>query len=107
MSVGETHSLRETESDVSFVGFALHECTIETDFASARYIRAVHRTALELAIQNRFGCEIGGFWLLPDQIAQLRRLPDFYPPNEAPQVARAVEAFLRSQLQSSHFDGWG
>ena len=93
----------DQESDVSFVGFALSECTVETDCDSARYVRAVHRTALELAVQYRFGIEVGGFWMLPEQIDQLRKLPDCYPPNEAPHVTRAVDAFLRSQLQSHYF----
>lgn len=95
--------LRDQESDVSFVGFALSECTVETDRDSARYVRAVHRTALELAVQYRFGIEVGGFWMLPEQIDQLRKLPDCYPPNEAPHVARAVETFLGAQLKSSLF----
>lgn len=100
MSNPNDANLKNMESDVSFAGFALNECTVDTDRDSARYIRAVHRTALELAIHNRFGFEVGGFWLLPEQIDQLRRLPDFYPPNEAPHVMRAVEAFLRAQLKS-------
>ena len=100
---GDEGALKDKESDVSFVGFALGECTIETDRDSARYVRAVHRTALELAVQYRFGIEIGGFWMLPEQIDLLRKLPDCYPPNEAPHVARAVDAFLRSQLQSHYF----
>ncbi|HLN96950.1 MAG TPA: hypothetical protein VK208_00550, partial [Pyrinomonadaceae bacterium] len=65
---------------------------------AAKYLRAVHRTALELAIHNRFGIEIGGFWLMPEQLAQLRKLPECYPQPEAPFVERAVEAYLAAQL---------
>jgi hypothetical protein len=85
-------------SDLEFLGFALAECTVEIDQASARYLRAVHRTALELAVQNQFGADIGGFWLLPAQIAQLRKLPEYYPPAEAPLVRAAIEAYLAAQL---------
>ncbi|HLN98234.1 MAG TPA: hypothetical protein VK208_07205, partial [Pyrinomonadaceae bacterium] len=67
------------ESDVSFLGFALSDCVVELDKQAAKYLRAVHRTALELAIHNRFGIEIGGFWLMPEQLAQLRKLPECYP----------------------------
>ena len=88
-------------SDLCLVGFALGECVVETDRDAARYLRAVHRTALELAVPFRFGLEVGGFWLLQEQIDQLRQLPKFYPSNEAPHVVRAVEAFLRAQLKSS------
>lgn len=87
------------ESDVAFLGFALSDCTIELDPQSAKYLRPVNRTALELATHNRFGSEIGGFWLMHDQIAKLRNLPGYYPSNEAPFVARAVEAYLRAQLR--------
>ena len=57
---------RETKaaSPTELVGFALGECVVDLDTQSAKYLRAVHRTALELAIQNQFGAEIGGFWLL-------------------------------------------
>ncbi len=90
--------LTSIESDVAFIGFALSDCTVELDTKSAKYLRPVNRTALELAIHNRFGSEIGGFWLMHDQIAKLRNLPAYYPAKEAPFVARAVEAFLRAQL---------
>jgi hypothetical protein len=90
--------LTTIESDVAFLGFALSDCTVELDPQSARYLRPVNRTALELATHNRFGSEIGGFWLMRDQIAKLRNLPAHYPSKEAPFVARAVEAFLRAQL---------
>ncbi|CAN5814939.1 MAG: hypothetical protein H0T77_08690 [Pyrinomonadaceae bacterium] len=90
--------LTRVESDVAFLGFALSDCTVELDPQSARYLRPVNRTALELATYNRFGSEIGGFWLMHDQIAKLRNLPEHYPSKEAPFVASAVEAYLRAQL---------
>lgn len=86
------------ELDLAFIGFALSDCTVELDPQSARYLRPVNRTALELATHNQFGSEIGGFWLMNDQIAKLRNLPAHYPSNEAQFVARAVEAFLCAQL---------
>ena len=100
MSNPDTRSidLSRVESDVAFLGFALSDCTVELDSKSAKYLRPVNRTALELAIHNRFGSEIGGFWLMQDQIAQLRNLPAYYPSKEAPLVAQAVEAYLRAQL---------
>ena len=88
-----------TDSDVVFIGFSLSDCVVRADPEAAKYLRPVNRTALELAIHNRFGAEIGGFWLMTDQIAQLRRLPEYYSPKEAPFVARAVEAYLSAQLQ--------
>jgi hypothetical protein len=88
-----------TDSDVTFFGFSLSDCVVHADRETAKYLRPVNRTALELAIHNRFGAEIGGFWLMADQIAQLRRLPEYYSPKEAPFVARAVEAYLSAQLQ--------
>jgi hypothetical protein len=91
--------LPRIESDVAFLGFALSDCTVELDPQSAKYLRPVNRTALELATHNRFGSEIGGFWLMHDQIAQLRNLPAYYRSNEAPFVARAVEAYLQAQLR--------
>jgi hypothetical protein len=91
--------LTRVESDVAFLGFALSDCTVELDTQSAKYLRPVNRTALELATHNQFGSEIGGFWLMRDQITKLRNLPAYYPSTEAPFVARAVEAFLRAQLR--------
>ncbi len=88
-----------SSSEVVFLGFSLSDCVVKADPEAAPYLRPVNRTALELAIYNRFGEEIGGFWLMEDQIAQLRRLPEYYAPQEAPFVARAVEAYLRAQLQ--------
>lgn len=87
------------ESDLCFVAFALSDCTVETDPRAAKYLRAVHRTALELAVPNYFGASVGGFWLLKEQIARLRALPDHYPANEAVAAARAVNAYLQAQLQ--------
>ena len=84
-------------SEVDLLGFALCDCVVETDQESANYLRAVHRTALELATPNRFGSEIGGFWLMRDQLTQLRKLSACYPPEEAPRVARAVEAYIDAQ----------
>jgi hypothetical protein len=89
-------------SSVFFVGFALSECVVQLDWQSAKYLRAVHRTALELAVHNRFGVEIGGFWLLADEIEQLRNLSEHYPPNQAAAVARTVEAYLKAQLQDMY-----
>ncbi|MFL6546758.1 MAG: hypothetical protein ACJ8LM_16470 [Candidatus Udaeobacter sp.] len=86
-------------SEVSFVGFELAECVIHLEPTAAKYLRAVHRTALELAIPNRFGIEAGGFWLTNDQIAELRKLPDHYPPSEAPIVAETIETYLEAQLR--------
>jgi hypothetical protein len=83
---------------VELIGFVLGDCVVDIDEASAKYLRAVHRTALELAVQNQFGAEIGGFWLMAEQVAQLRRLPEYYPANESQLVARAVDAYLRAQL---------
>jgi hypothetical protein len=96
----EDSDLADVESEVTFLGFALSECTVQVDSEAAKYLRVVHRTALELATQNRFGIEIGGFWLTTEQIAQLRSLSEYYPLNEAPLVARAIEAYLDGQLST-------
>lgn len=98
MADPEESELAGMESEVVFLGFALDECIVHVDSQSAKYLRVVHRTALELATQNRFGIEIGGFWLTTEQIAQLRSLSEYYPLNEAPLVARAIEAYLDGQL---------
>lgn len=92
--------LSSSESEVSFLGFALGDCVVEIDKQAAKYLRAVHRTALELAIPNRFGVEVGGFWLMPEQIAQLRKLPECYSQLEAPFVECAIDAYLRAQLSA-------
>ena len=86
-------------SEVEFLGFALGDCTVDLDQISAKYLRVVHGTALELAIHNQFGAEFGGFWLLSPQITQLRRLPEYYSPEEAPRVAFAIEAYLAAQIR--------
>ncbi|HVQ39622.1 MAG TPA: hypothetical protein VMS31_18935 [Pyrinomonadaceae bacterium] len=84
-------------SDVTLCAFALADCVVQVDAQIAKYLRAVHRTALELAVPNLFGLEIGGYWLTSAQIIQLRKLPDFYPSNEAGLAKRAVEAYLLAQ----------
>jgi hypothetical protein len=84
---------------MEFLGFAISDCTVQLSESSARYLRAVHRTALELAVQNQFGAEVGGFWLLQAQIEQLRRLPECYSTQEAPLVQLAIEAYLEAQLE--------
>ena len=91
--------LSASESEVEFVGFALNDCTVELDASDAKYLRLVHGTALELASHNQFGADIGGFWLLATQIDQLRRLPQYYPPNEARLVEFAIEAYLAAQIR--------
>ena len=87
------------EPEVSLIGFALTDCVVKLDPVSAKYLRAVHRTALELAVPNHFGVEAGGFWLTNDQVEQLRQLSEYYPPAEADAVAHTVEAYLKAQLQ--------
>ncbi|HEY0367505.1 MAG TPA: hypothetical protein VGC73_13630 [Pyrinomonadaceae bacterium] len=90
-------------SEVEFVGFALGDCSLDLDPASAKYLRVVHGTALELAVHNQFGAEFGGFWLLSPEITQLRRLPEYYSPEEAPQVEFAIEAYLAAQIRDFKF----
>lgn len=89
--------LQTRVTDVKLCAFALTDCTVHIESHSAKYLRAVHRTALELAIPNLFGSEIGGFWLKADQIDQLRKLPDCYPTNETDLVRHAVETYLLAQ----------
>jgi hypothetical protein len=91
---------RNAKLETEFSGFALTECLIQTDPQTEKYLRRVIRTAFELAVYNRFGAEIGGFWLMTEQIEQLRRLPEYYSPKEASLVARAVEAYLQAQLEN-------
>jgi hypothetical protein len=93
----EKFLLQNHVSNVKLCAFALTDCVVEIESHLARYLRAVHRTALELAVPNLFGPEIGGFWLKPDQIAQLQNLPDCYPANEVNFVRRAVEVYLLAQ----------
>lgn len=84
--------------ELELIAFSLSDCVVDVEEESAKYLRAVHRTALELAVHNRFGADVGGFWLMSDQIGQLRKLPEYYAANEAPLVARVVEAYLRAQV---------
>jgi hypothetical protein len=90
-------------SEVEFLGFALGDCTLDLEPGSAKYLRVVHGTALELAVHNQFGAEFGGFWLLSPQITQLRRLPEYYSPDEAPLVEFAIEAYLAAQIREFKF----
>jgi hypothetical protein len=92
----------DRNSEVELIGFAIGECTVKVHEAAAKYLGTVHRTALELSIQNRFGTNIGGFWLLDTEIEQLRKLPLYYPTHEAPLVQLAVEAYLAGQLADFH-----
>ena len=85
-------------TNVKLCAFALTDCIVQVETQSAKYLRAVHRTALELAVPNLYGSELGGFWLRSDQIDQLRTLPDCYPANEVEFVRRAVEVYLQAQL---------
>ncbi|HSE33330.1 MAG TPA: hypothetical protein VLA93_17290 [Pyrinomonadaceae bacterium] len=87
-----------SKKEVELVGFALGNCLVEISPTLEKYLRIVHRTALELAVQNQFGVEVGGFWLMRDQIAQLRRLPEYYSGEAAANVRLAVEAYLLAQL---------
>ena len=95
----EVFDLKGNAADVTLCAFALTDCIIEIESHSAKYLRAVHRTALELAVPNLFGSELGGFWLKPDQIDQLRQLPDCYPANEIDLVRCAVELYLLAQTE--------
>jgi hypothetical protein len=97
MANTETSEPLKSVFDVSLCAFALTDCVVHIETHSAKYLRAVHRTALELAVPNLFGAEIGGFWLKADQIDQLRNLPDCYPANEIDFVRRAIDAYLRAQ----------
>jgi hypothetical protein len=99
MATREVPAFQNNVSDVKLCAFALADCVVHIESQSAKYLRAVHRTALELAVPNLFGVEIGGFWLKPDQIDQLRKLPDCYPANEIDFVRRAVEAYLAAQTK--------
>ena len=99
MAIRENLELQSNVSDAKLCAFALTDCVVHIESQSAKYLRAVHRTALELAIPNLFGAEIGGFWLKPDQVAQLRKLPDCYPANEIDFVRQAVEAYLLAQTE--------
>lgn len=83
MSDEDSAELLETGNaklETDFVGFALSDCLIQTDPQTEKYLKRVIRTAFELAVYNRFGAEIGGFWLMTEQIEQLRNLPEYYSP---------------------------
>jgi hypothetical protein len=98
MTNTEDFDLQDNLSNVKLCAFALTDCVVHIESQSAKYLRAVHRTALELAVPNLFGSELGGFWLRSDQIDQLRKLPDCYPANEIDFVRCAVEAYLQAQI---------
>jgi len=100
----EHSDLQNNLFELKLCAFALTDCTIHVETQSAKYLRAVHRTALELAVPNLYGSELGGFWLKSDQIDQLRTLPDCYPANEVEFVRRAVEAYLRAQ--AAELENW-
>lgn len=89
----------DNASTVKLCAFALTDCTVQVESRIAKYLRAVHRTALELAVPNLFGPELGGYWLQTDHIEQLRRLPDCYPVEEIDLVKDAVEAYLLAQTE--------
>ena len=91
--------IQSQQSEVEFLGFALGDCTVKLNSKEAKYLRVVHRTALELAVQNHFGAEVGGYWLLAEQIEQLRKLPLYYTHGEATLVSNAIEAYLAAQLE--------
>jgi len=95
----EDYYLHQKASDLMLCAFALTDCVVHVESQLAKYLRAVHRTALELAVPNLFGSEIGGFWMTAAQIEQLKRLPDCYPANEITLVRRALEAYLLAQTE--------
>ena len=97
MATEDDPNLEISAADVSLFAFALSDCVIEIEPKSAKYLRAVHRTALELAVPNLFGPYIGGYWLTPTQLEQLRMLPECYPSNESGFVSQAVESYLSAQ----------
>ena len=99
MTIRENFELQNNVSDVKLCAFALTDCVVLIESQSAKYLRAVHQTALELAVPNLFGAELGGFWLKPDQVDQLRRLAYCYPADEIRFVRRAVEAYLAVQTE--------
>ena len=99
MAIRENFEMQSNVSDVKLCAFALTDCVVHIESQSAKYLRAVHRTALELAVPNLFGVELGGFWLKPDQVDQLRKLADCYPADEIRFVRLAVEAYLVAQTE--------
>jgi hypothetical protein len=97
MANKDDNDCQSNASDVSLCAFALTDCVVEIESRSAKYLRAVHRAALELAVPNLFGPQLGGFWLTPEQLLQLRGLSECYPSTESDFVRRAVEAYLYAQ----------
>ncbi len=89
------------KSELEFLGFALCDCTVKVNQEAAKYLRVVHRTALELAVQNQFGADVGGYWLLANQIEQLRKLPLYYSHEESVLVRAAIEAYLQAQMENT------
>ena len=49
MANSEDHNLQSNASDLILCAFALTDCIVHIESQAARYLRAVHRTALELA----------------------------------------------------------
>ena len=101
--VAKKRGLIDVRVRLSFLGLHLVIALSISMPASAKYLRVVHGTALELAVHNQFGAEFGGFWLLSPQITQLRRLPEYYSPDEAPLVEFAIEAYLAAQIREFKF----
>ena len=97
--------IESAQGELEFLGFALGDCTVKLSDKEAKYLRLVHRTALEIAVQNHFGAEIGGYWLLADQIEQLRKLPLYYAKGEATLVSNAIEAYLAAQTETQ-IENW-
>jgi hypothetical protein len=54
----------EVDSELTFVGFELSECVLNLDTGRVKYLRAIHRTALELGNPESFWCR--GWRLLVD-----------------------------------------
>jgi hypothetical protein len=93
--------IESEQSELEFLGFALGDCTVKLSDKEVKYLRLVHRTALELAVQNHFGAEVGGFWLMADQIEQLRKLSSYYSTEEAVLVRKTIEAYLAAQMENT------
>ena len=89
--------LSRIESDVAFSALpwliARSRSIRNQQNISVQFIAPLWNWQLPICLAS----EIGGFWLMQDQIDQLRKLPDCYPANEAPFVARAVEAYLQAR----------
>ena len=98
MATDDDPNLQINAADVSLFAFALTDCIVEIEPKSAKYLRAVHRTALELAVPNLFGPHIGGYWLTSAQVEQLRLLPDCYPSQEVQFVRSAIDAYVLAQF---------